>query len=216
MNRLLLVSTCLLFTAGAFAQSSEDWHHSNITVGGGGAIPVGNSTNYLGTAPLFELGYGYRFNRLFQADFGFQMAFGAANNQNAEQTDFGAVQGGDHEFMIPMGGRVYIPLPSKRVEASVGVGAAYLRYSETASSGGGYGYGYGGSGACYTCTSRGGWGGYGLANINYYLDENHTFHLGTTLQYVAGHTSGQPVANIPAIKTTDHWMNFFVEFGMSF
>ena len=94
----------------------------------------------------------------------------------------------------------------------MGGGAAYLHYSETAPSGG---YGYQTS-ICYTCTSRGGWGGYGLANVSYFLDENHTFHVGTTIQYIAGSTNGQSVANIPAAKTTDHWTNVFFEFGMSF
>jgi hypothetical protein len=49
-------------------------------VGTGAAIPVGNTTNYLGTAPQFNFGYGYRLNRWFRADAGFMVAFGAANN----------------------------------------------------------------------------------------------------------------------------------------
>ena len=67
---------------------------------------MGNTTNYLSTAPLITVGYGYRFTRWFQADAGFQAAFGAAHNQNAEVRDLGPVQSGDHEFMIPLGGRV--------------------------------------------------------------------------------------------------------------
>ena len=211
MRTTLLIFICCVTGNAAFAQNSEDIHHNNISVGGGVAVPVGNATNYLSTAPAFLVSYGYRFNRFFQADAGLQMAFGAANNQNAEQTDFGTVQGGDHEFMIPLGGRFFLPMPFKKLEASVGGGAAYLHYSETAPSGG---YGY--SSACYTCTSRDGWGGYGLANISYFLDENRNFHVGTTVQFIAGSTNGAPVANIPAIKTTDHWTNVFVEFGMSF
>ena len=85
----------------AFAQDT-DYHHNNFIVGVGPAIPVGSTTNYLSTAPFVNFGYGYRFNRWFQADAGFQIAFGAANNHNAEITDIGAVQGGDHEFMIPL------------------------------------------------------------------------------------------------------------------
>jgi len=56
---------------------------------------VESTTNYLGTAPFVTLGYGYRSNRWFQADAGFQIAFGTANN-NAEITGIGPVQGGDH------------------------------------------------------------------------------------------------------------------------
>ena len=144
---------CLLLSSVGLAQDA-DFHRNNAVFGVGSAIPVGSTSSYLNTAPLINFGYGYRFNRLFQADAGVQMAFGAAHNQNAEITDAGAVQGGDHEFMIPLGGRVYIPQPFKHLEFSVGGGTAYLHYSETVSSGQ-VGYSVG----CYSCTSRGGWGG---------------------------------------------------------
>jgi len=151
----------LLASSVGLAQDT-DFHHHNAVFGVGSAIPAGSTTNYLNTAPLINFAYGYRFNRLFQADAGVQMAFGAANNRNAEVTDVGAIQGGDHEFMIPLGGRVYIPQPFKRLAFSAGGGTAYLHYSETVSSGN-VGYSVG----CYSCTSRGGWGGYGLANVSY-------------------------------------------------
>jgi len=207
---VFVVAALLLVSSLAFAQESE-LHRNNISVGIGAATPVGNATNYLTTAPLVTIGYGYRFNRLFQADAGLQIAFGAANNQNGEMTDFGTVQGGDHEFMIPLGGRVYIPQPFRRIEISAGGGAMYLHYSETISSNGSdY------SLSCYSCTSRGGWGGYGLANVSYFLDTNHNFRVGTTVQYVAGSTNGLSVGSVPANKTTDHWMNIGLEFGFSF
>jgi hypothetical protein len=208
VNRTIpLISLCVSVATFAFAQ---DFHRNNITAGIGPAIPGGNSANYLGTAPLVSVGYGYRFLRFFQADAGFQIAFGAARNQNAVQTDLGPVQGGDHEFMIPLGGRVIVPTPFKRIEVSAGGGAMYLHYSETAPSNGYY------SVSCYTCASRGGWGGYGLANVSYFLDENHNFHVGTTFQYVSARTNGQAVGNVPALATTDHWANLSVELGLSF
>jgi hypothetical protein len=213
MNKVSFATTLLLLPCLALAQSTGDEiHHQNFDFIVGPAVPVGNATNYLSTAPFVGFGYGYRLNRLFQADAGFQIAFGAANNQNAVITDVGAVQGGDHEYMIPLGGRIIVPQPFRRVEVSAGGGTVYLHYSETAPSGGSY---YGPS-TCYTCTSRGGWGGYGLANVSYFLDSNHTFRVGTTLQYIAGSTNGQSVANFPATKTTDHWFNLGFEFGVSF
>ena len=205
-----IVLGCIFTSMLAFAQDI-DYHHNNFIVGGGPAIPVGNTTHYLGAAPFVNFGYGYRFNRWFQADAGLQIAFGAANNQNAEITDIGSVQGGDHEFMIPLGGRIYIPQPFRRISVSAGGGAAYLHYSETVSSGD-TGYSLG----CYSCTSRGGWGGYGLANVSYYLDQNHNFHVGTTVEFIAASTNGQAVGNVPAISTTDHWTNISFEFGLSF
>jgi hypothetical protein len=209
MRQIIIVLACISVSSLVFGQ--EEIHHHNLTAGLGAAIPVGASTNYLSTAPLFSIGYGYRFNRFFQADAGAQFAFGAANNQNAEITDFGTVQGGDHEYMIPLGGRVYIPQPFKRIEVSAGGGSMYLHYSETISSNGG-----GFSSNCYSCTSRGGWGGYGMANVSYFLDSNRNFRIGTTVQLVSASTNGAAVANIPPIKTTDHWTNVLFQFGFSF
>lgn len=119
-----------LVTTSLFAQS-DDFHRNNITAGVGPAIPVGSSRTYLETAPIVMVSYGYRFSHLFQLDAGLEAAFGAANNQNAELTNFGPVQGGDHEYMVPMGGRVIIPSRFTRMEFSAGGGAAYLHYSET-------------------------------------------------------------------------------------
>lgn len=206
--RVFVVICCALLPTWAWAQ--DDFHRNNIAVGIGPAIPVGSTTNFLSAAPLVSVGYGYRFSRLFQADAGFQAAFGAANNQNPEVTDFGTVQGGDHEFMIPLGGRVYIPQPFKRIEVSAGLGAAYLHYSETIPNNGFV------TANCYSCTSRDGWGGYGMANASYFLDGNRNFHVGVTLQYIAASTNGAAVANIPPIRTTDHWTNLLIEFGLSF
>jgi len=211
MNRFSLLCTCLLAPCLAFGQGEGgEIHHQNFAFGVGSAIPLGNATNYLNTAPLIRIGYGYRLNRLFQADVGLQMAFGAAHNLNAEVTDFGPVQGGDHEYMVPLGGRVYIPLPFRRIQASAGGGAVYMHYSETIPSNGYH------SSTCYSCTTRGGWGGYGLTNVSYFLDSNHIFRVGTTLQYIAGGTNGQAVANFPANRTTDHWVNLAFDFGFSF
>lgn len=210
LKRVVCVLSLVLTVSSLGVAQSEDYHHNNITVGLGPAIPIGNSANDLSTAPLVTVGYGYRFNRWFQADAGFQAAFGAANNRNAEVSDLGPVQGGDHEFMLPLGGRVYIPTPFKKIEVSVGAGTAYLHYSETVPSSEFV------QNNCYSCTSRGGWGGYGLANVNHFLDSNRVFHVGTTLQYIAAATNGQAVGNVPALQTTDHWLNLIFEFGMSF
>jgi hypothetical protein len=206
--RLLLVFSAAAGTL-TFAQS-EDVHHHNIVAGIGPAIPTGASSSYLGTAPMIAIRYGYRFNRFLQGDAGLQLAWGAANNQNAVQTDLGPVQGGDHEYMFPLGGRVIVPQPYKNLEFGVGGGGVYLHYSETAPSGGYYQVN------CYSCTSRGGWGGYGLANVAYFLDSNRNFRVGATLQYISAKTSGSAVGNVAALHTSDHWANLIFEFGLSF
>ena len=89
MERTKLVVLAGLLISGLGLAQDTDFHHHNVTFGVGAAIPVGNTSSYLSTAPLIDFGYGYRFNRFFQADAGVQMAFGAANNQNPEITNTG-------------------------------------------------------------------------------------------------------------------------------
>ena len=103
-----------------------------------------------------------------------------------------------------------IPTRFKRIQASVGAGTAYLHYSETIPSNAFI------LNNCYSFTSRGGRGGYGLGNVSYFLDSNHNFRVGTTLQYIAASTNGAAVGNVPALQTTDHWINVAFEFGLSF
>src|SRR5690242_14514236 len=82
----------LLGCVAAFGQT-PDVHHHNLDVGIGPAIPTGSTTDFLGTAPLVGFHYGYRFNKLFQADAGFQLAWNAAgNNQNPVFTNVGEIQ----------------------------------------------------------------------------------------------------------------------------
>ena len=209
MRKLALVLAHSGFAALALAQTDGFQRH-HINVGIGSAIPAGNTSNFLSTAPLITVGYGYRFTRFLQLDVGFHLIFGAANNQNGEVTDFGQVQGGDHEYMVPLGGRYIIPSPFKRMEFSAGGGTVYLHYSETIPSSGDF------SSTCYTCSSRGGWGGYGLGNASYFFGDSRMFHVGTTFEYIAASTSGQAVGNVPGIQTRDRWSNLYLEFGLSF
>src|SRR6185437_14945502 len=199
----------LLLSSIAFAQSGSA-HRNNITAGIGPGIPVGSDTAYLDAAPLISIGYGYRFYRFLQADVGFQTAFGAASNQNIEATNLGYVRGGDREYMVPLGGRLIIPTPLSRIELSAGGGGAYLHYSETVPSS----YYY--TNYCYSCTSRGGWGAYGMANVSYFLDSDHNFHVGTTGQFISASLHGDAVGATPAINTKDHWVNISLELGFSF
>ena len=197
--------------AVSFPVFGQDLHHHNLDFGFGPAIPTGATSSYLGAAPLIGIHYGYRINRLFQADAGFQLAWNAAgNNQNPVYTNVGTIQGGDREYMFPLGGRLIVPQPWKRIELAAGGGTVYLHYSEVAPSGGEPGV------SCYSCTSRGGWGGYGLATASYFLDENHNFRVGTTFQYISAGTSGDAVGNVPGIHTSDHWANLMFGFGISF
>lgn len=208
---LLLALAAGVTQVAAFGQEENELHHHNLDVGIGPGIPTGVSRSYLGTAPMIGVHYGYRITRLFQADAGLQIAWGAAGgNQTSVLTDLGPVQGGDHEWMFPLGGRLIVPQPFRKIELALGGGEAYLHYSETAPSNGYY------QTNCYSCTSRGGWGPYGLASLSYFLDSSQIFRVGTTVQYISGSTNGQAVGNVPGIHTADHWLNVTFRFGLSF
>jgi hypothetical protein len=51
-KQLLFASVLVLVATPTFAQVEEGLHHHDLALGFGAAIPAGNSTNYLGTAPL--------------------------------------------------------------------------------------------------------------------------------------------------------------------
>jgi hypothetical protein len=40
--------------------------------------------------------------------------------------------------------------------------------------------------------------------------------LEPTVQFIAASMNGDAVGNVPALKTSDHWTNVSVEFGLSF
>lgn len=210
--RVFGIGLLLLCLGCACWGQSSDFHHHNVTFGVGPGIPVGSDTSYLGPAPLISVGYGYRFNRLFQADIGMNVAFGAVSSNSVVVTDIGNVYAGNREYMVPMGGRFILPLPFDKFEASVGGGGVYMHYSETGPSSANSYYPIN----CYTCTSRGGWGGYGLVNLSYFLDSNKNFHVGTTAEFISASLNGQAVGSIPAVKTKDHWTTIAIEVGFSF
>jgi hypothetical protein len=201
--KLAFTTLFLLLSTSLFAQ--DEIAHNDVSLSVGAGVPTGQDTSYLNNAPMIAFNYGYRFNKYFGADGGFQMAFGAANNQNPEVSDFGSVQGGDHEFMIPFSGRFFVPLPLQRWQVSIGGGPTYLHYAETAPSD---------VNGCFTCTSRGGWGAQGFANVKYFFGDN--FYVGGTLQYVSARLSGDAVGNVPGISTKDRWMNALMGIGFRF
>jgi hypothetical protein len=192
----------LLFAVSpAFAQNGESLPN-NVAVGLHPAAPVGNSADLIATAPPVTGG----FKRLVQADSGPGIVLGLTNKQNAEITDFGILQGGIHEFTMPLGSLIYTPEPPKRIDFSGGRGAGYFRNSGDNRSG------Y--PPTCYSCTSSGGWGD-GLTTRSYSLGTRLSLWVGSTVQY-AGPTNGLSVPSVLANNTTDRWMNIGPAFGFTF
>ena len=197
--------------AGLPSHAQERYPHHNFTVGIGGAMPTGDSKKALNSSPLVTVSYGYRFLRYLQADVGLQVAFGAARVSVYLQTGIGPFRIRDREYMVPMGGRAILPLKDGRILLSAGGGGIYLRYAEAVRQPSFYF-----RVDCPICTSRSGWGAYEMADFSYFLDRSHVFRVGVTAQFIQAHTNGEPLGEIPAMRTTDRWTNLFASFGFSF
>jgi hypothetical protein len=206
MRQLILVFVCTSFATFVSAQTGEI-QRDPFTVGVGPPILLGNAANHLGTAPLLSAESGYSFTGVVQSDVGVVIALGGADSQNAVQTRLGAVQSGGHDYRILFGSRYVMPSPLTRIEFPVGGGASHLRHSETAPANGYH------TPDCYTCLSRGGWGGYGFGNAGYFFGHSQNLHVGTTFEFIAPSTD---VAYVPAARAADGWSNLYLEIGVRF
>ena len=199
----------LLTLAPAFAQG---WYpHHNISFGMGAGQPRGDLRAFFDNAFGLEIGYGYRFHRYFQADVGFETVFGAAGIHDFLPTGIGDLRIRDYQFLVPLGGRAIAPLANGRLEFYGGGGGAYMRYQERLHQPSEFL-----RVDCPVCASRDGWGWYGTLGANIALDRGRHFRLGAGSKVYRGHTSGDPLGAVPALRTRDHWVNVFAELTFAF
>lgn len=206
MKPLLL----LVALAGPLAAQSFYPRH-NFTFGAGASSPRADLAGPFSDRPGMSVGYGYRFARYFQADFGLDTVFGAGGIRDYLETSFGPVRIRDYQFFVPMGGRGIIPLVKGRLLISGGGGGAYLRYTELLRQPSEY-YHI----DCPECSARSGWGYYALVAANVFLDRDRHFRLGATSKVYRAHTEGDRLGAVPGIRTRDRWLHIFGEFGFSF
>ena len=181
---------------------AQDWYpKNNFTIGAGLARPRGDIGVYFEDAPVLNVAYGRRFHRNFQADIGFDTAFGSAGVREYLDTGLGYRRIRDYQYFVPFGGRAILPIAEDRFLISGGMGGVYMRYAERISQPSDY-YRI----DCPVCTSRSGWGYYGLANVSGFLDSRHLFRLGVTAKMYRGHSDGEPLGAAPGIRTTDRWL----------
>ncbi len=183
----LIISVAYAVITPLMAQSDAQrlWKHM-FTIGSGAAIPAGDLKQFMSPSAALRFKYGYRFTRTIQADFGLDMVIHAAGINESGKQDF--------EFMIPLGGRVILPLFSDSFEPFAGVGGAYMTYNEARGS------------YCAGCVSRGGWGFYGTAGANVALEQKKHVGLGIEAQYLKGTTSGKLLGTGVAFESKDRWL----------
>jgi hypothetical protein len=201
----------LLLLAGL--AGAQDYRRHTLNVDLGAALPRGELRSLFSDSFLAGIGYGFRFHEFFQADIGFDTAFGAADVQAYIPSYFGPLRIRDFQHFLPFGGRAILPLGSERVLLYGGGGGAYMRYSERIRQpvpDSGFRI------DCAVCSSRHGVGYYGLVGVDFALDQAHQFRIGFGGRVIRGETEGDPIGAVPARQTKDHWINVFGRFSFSF
>ena len=184
----------------------------SVSFGAGGAIPREDLTSFMNTSGMLTVGFGYRPFKYFQADVGLQPIFHAANVRDFQDTIIGRLKIRDNELIVPLGARGILPV-GPRIELFGGGGAAYLNYSESVEvPGAGEDSGF----HCQVCRSRGGWGYYAVAGANVAVERSHRFWVGVESRLIHGKTNGDPLGAVPALETTDTWINTAAVFTVRF
>lgn len=199
-------------TAFAVIAPAQDWYpRHNFDFGVGVGVPRADLETAFDPKIGVGVNYGYRFHRYFQADIGFDTIFGAGNIREFVDTGLGYRRLRDYQYMLPLGGRTIIPLFGGRLLLHAGGGGAYMRYQEQISQPSQYF-----RIDCPYCSARSGWGYYATAGFRVALDQAGHFWLGASPRVYRGHTNGQGLGNVPAMRTRDEWVNVMAEFGFSF
>jgi hypothetical protein len=205
MRLLFLLTLACLPLVG-----QSDFRKHNITGGLGTASPRQDLDPYFRTRPALSIGYGYRFFRYAQVDAGLDMVFGAASVREFVDTGFlGPRRIRDRQFLVPLGGRVILPIG--RVLVYGGGGGAFMRYSEMVNQPNQW-YRI----DCPICRARDGWASYALVGGSIALDDAQHFRIGGTAKMYRGFTEGQAFGAVPNIRTNDGWLNIMGEFTFSF
>lgn len=199
------------FFAGLPVLAQGYYPRHNLNLGLGAGMPGADLRVPFSDSVGMGVNYGYRFHRYFQAEIGFDTLFGAARIRDFLPTEFGDRRIRDYQILLPFGGRAILPLAGGRLLVSGGGGGAYMRYQERISQPSEYV-----RLDCPVCTARHGVGYYALLGASVSADRGQRFWIGVTTRVYRGHTDGDPLGPVPGVRTRDHWVTAFGEFGVSF
>ena len=206
----VVVAFALMAAPAGFAQ--DYFGKYNINLSTGVAIPQDELSTGFTNAPLVGVGFGYRVVRNFQVDAGFETVFGAADIRTFTRTDIGTLEINDRQYFVPFGGRAILPFgDAGRMEVYGGGGGAYLRYSEVLRQPSDFF-----QVPCTVCSSRSGWGYYGLVGFRAALNRGRNFWLGVSSKVYRAKTDGEQLGDIPPFETKDRWTFVQAEFSLAF
>jgi hypothetical protein len=207
-----IYSLPFLFLGVAAPTLAQNWYPKhNFTLGLGAGLPRGDLTQFLNTSFGLGVSYGYRFHRYLQVDGGFDTLFHSAGVEDYVPVAGGYLAIRDYQHMLFGGLRGVLPMARERVQFSGGVGGAWLWYAERLNQPGYY-VRY----DCPYCESRYGGAGYGVVSIRFSPTASRMFWIGASGKVYRGFTDGGPIGPIPGVRTRDHWLTIFGDFGVSF
>lgn len=209
LRAVFLLAVCLVaMNFRASAQQLFPKHYLNV--GAGAGLPRADIRQFFADRPAMTANYSYRFHRYLQADAGYDVVFGSGQVNDFLRTQFGDFRIRDFQHFVPFGGRGIIPMANGRVLFSAGGGGVWLRYQEQLRQ-----PNPNFRLACPACTSRNGFGGYGLVSIKF-TNRWQRLWFGATTKVIRANTNGDAFAGVPGIRTRDQWINTFLEFGFGF
>lgn len=203
----------LAMLAFAGLAAGQAYNRHNVHFDAGAAQPRGELRSLFNDSFLAGFGYGYRFHEFFEVNAGFDTVFGAARIRDFLPSFVGNLRIRDYQHFVPFGGRVILPFANDKVHIYGGGGGAYMRYSERVRQplqDSGFRF------DCDVCSSRSGFGYYGLAGADVALNSSRNFRLGAGARVYRGETEGDSFGAVPARPTRDHWVNVFGRLSFTF
>ncbi len=203
----------LILAAVAGTAWGQYWYPRNtVSFGLGAGQPRADLAGPFEDSVGLTVAYGRRFHRYLQADVGLDTLFSAGRVRDYLPTaSFGDLRIRDYQFLVPAGLRAILPIDRGRLLVSAGGGGVYLRYTELLRQpGDDFRI------DCTVCNSRHGLGYYGLLGVSVAVDRHRHYRIGVTSKVYQGHTDGDPLGLVPALRTRDRWVNVFGELGLSF
>ena len=189
---------CFLVLAIAVTALAQDYRKHNFTVGGGIGFPLfERSRSIWEDSSLFSAGYGFRFERRFQADVAHTRVFSPADKQSdpfepfIERRELG---GGTIDAYL-LGGRMLFPIRDRLLLCG-GIGAVHERFRGPRLTSG-------------PTLDETGCGAYALGSVSWELDRSGHFHIGITPRL-------EIVQARKAWLHRNRWLVLPIEFGLSF
>lgn len=206
----LLTLTLVTLDATSYSATAEGqppgFRRGSFEINLGALQPSADLKGAFSEGFVLGINFGYRVQRFIQLDFG---ADWGLSRTPLTKTLIVQPKGGgplstrdlrDNELLLPVGGRLVLPLARERILISAGGGYSYLRYFENPIE-----FSLYETIRCSICDSRSGWGPYVVGQIQFVVDRERHFGFGITAKRFQARTTGESLGTFLAGRTQDRW-----------